>query len=145
MSVYFVTLTPLKLFNLRAAISSGIGAQAAVGGQTGLSIALLERAKAYGSTADLYLFLGDDYLQAGNYEKAQINYQSAMDMIPSRILPRYKMVQLYDKWGKESEAQRLIEETLIRPVKAPSMFTNQVLSEWRARVAGLSPAAAPQR
>jgi len=130
-------LYPLKRWDWRYLFN--YGAEAALGGQTGLSAALLERAKIFGSTADLYLFLGDDYMAMGDYELARLNYTTAMYMIPSRLLPRYKLVQLYDKWGRGDEARRLIDESLQRPVKVPSVFTNQVFSEWRARLRAPAP------
>lgn len=55
-------------------------------------------------TSTVYLSLGDCYLQQQQFSKAEKAYKYALQMIPSRIKPVYKLAKLYAQTGREEEA-----------------------------------------
>lgn len=49
--------------------------------------------------SEIYCMLGDESMNMGNLDKAEILYRKAIDMVPSRITPRYKLFKLYISRG----------------------------------------------
>ena len=60
---------------------------------------MLSRASFLFPDSEIYCMLGDESMNMGNLDKAEILYRKAIDMVPSRITPRYKLFKLYISRG----------------------------------------------
>jgi len=60
---------------------------------------MLSRASSLFPDSEIYCMLGDESMNMGNLDKAEIFYRKAIDMVPSRITPRYKLFKLYISRG----------------------------------------------
>lgn len=60
---------------------------------------MLSRASFLFPDSEIYCMLGDESMNMGNLDKAEIFYRKAIDMVPSRITPRYKLFKLYISRG----------------------------------------------
>lgn len=105
------------------------GAEAAVAGNYRLAIILLEDAKKYNSSSNLFLFLGDSYSATRQYTLAEKNYLRAIYTVPSHIYPKYQLIQLYKRWNKPELVKTWIDKTLQYPVKIKSEITDELLEE----------------
>lgn len=105
------------------------GAEACVAGDYRNAIFLLERAKLFNSLGAVRIFLGDAYTAAQQYQLAESNYLAAIYTVPSHIYPKYKLIQLYKKWGKTTLASEWTKRTLQFPVKISSEFSERLLQQ----------------
>lgn len=62
--------------------------------------------------SNIYIGLGDCYLQLEQFGKAGEAYKYALQMVPSRIKPVYKLAQLYKQTNREQDALCEIESYL---------------------------------
>jgi len=104
------------------------GTEATLAGDYKLAITLLEDAKKYSSFSNLFLFLGDSYSATNQYTLAEKNYLSAIYISPSRIYPKFQLIQLYKKWNKPNMAEVWIIKTLQYPVKIKSEAADELLN-----------------
>ncbi|MCL1936868.1 MAG: hypothetical protein FWF52_00525 [Candidatus Azobacteroides sp.] len=77
-------------------------------------------------SSETFCCLGDAYQCYGENERAEQVYQKAADMVPARILPHYRLWQLYVKCGDEKQAKAMAQKILSQPVKVENTFTLQV-------------------
>ncbi len=105
------------------------GAEASLAGEYQLSINLLERARSYISSNNVFIYLGDSYTAVNQFSLAEQNYLHAIYMVPSHLFPKYKLVKLYKIWGKEKEAEYWRNKALTFPVKVRSSFTDELIKE----------------
>jgi len=64
-------------------------------GQYLSAIKQLEKAAQFTSDPDLYLKMSNCYLKFGNYSEALNRCSTAMNMVPSRMYPRYTLMRIY--------------------------------------------------
>lgn len=73
--------------------------------------------------------LGDYFAEKGQYDKAERYYLTASRMIPTRMLPNYRLWKLYCSQNKSSQAARVAEHILQQPLKVENTFTLRVKGE----------------
>jgi len=105
------------------------GAEASLAGNYDLAITLLEEAKKYNSFSNLFLYLGDAYSGVNQFILAEKNYLQAIYITPSRIFPKFQLIQLYKKWNKLELAKTWGIKTLEYPVKIKSPMAEDLLNE----------------
>lgn len=107
------------------------GAEASLAGESYTAIRLLENAKKYNAFSNLFVYLGDAYLDAKEFSLAEQNYLHAIHIAPSHIYPKYQLIQFYKKCNKSKEAKIWTTRTLRFPVKLSSDVNNELLNELR--------------
>jgi hypothetical protein len=105
------------------------GAEASVAKNYALAIKLLEESKEYYSFSNLYVYLGNAYTEVGQFSLAEENYLNAIYMVPSHIYPKYQLIKLYEKWGKQEDAKLWASRTIQYPVKIKTPLTDDLISE----------------
>ncbi|MCL1941999.1 MAG: O-antigen ligase family protein [Candidatus Azobacteroides sp.] len=77
-------------------------------------------------SSETFCCLGEAYECYGEDKRAEQFYRKAADMVPARILPNYRLWQLYVKYGDEKQAGVMARKILSQPVKVENTFTLQV-------------------
>jgi len=90
------------------------------------SNAMLNRYLLFGSNPMIYNCMGDNYKSISDYEKAETMYLRAMQIVPSRFLPLYLLMKLYDESGQTEKALATARELLEKPVKVPSQAIKEM-------------------
>lgn len=103
------------------------GSEAYLAGEVELSIRMLNRASYYISSNNIFSYLGDAYTDCEKFGHAEINYLRAIYMVPSHLLPKYKLIHLYKKWGKYKEANIWRRRALSFPIKIKTELTDELL------------------
>lgn len=94
---------------------------------------ILEQCTEHYSASSLYLLLADNYANRSQFNLAERNYLHSIFMVPSHIVPRYQLIQLYIRWGKLNEAKMWIKSTLNWPVKVPTAHTKSLIVKLKAQ------------
>ncbi len=115
------------------------GAEACVAGEYLTAIEQLGKAKQYSSQSSIRIFLGDAYAATRQYQRAEDNYLAAIYTTPSHIYPKYKLVQLYKKWGKTELARQWATQTLQYPVKVTSALSASLLQALQEDIKNILP------
>jgi len=84
------------------------------------AIKALEQAKEFTSNPEIYSETGKCYERTRQYNNAETNYRIAVDLEPSRFIPRYTLMQLCQNNGHLSEAQLMAKNILDKKTKIPS-------------------------
>lgn len=105
------------------------GAESAQANDIVNSTKLLERARKYHSSSNLYLYLGINHEALFQYQSAERDFKQALDIRPSSILPKYKLIHLYLNQNKNKDAAKWIDYTLQYPVKIKNETSYLILSE----------------
>ena len=71
-------------------------------------------------TSELFCDIGDVWKERGNFSKSESCYMKAMNMVPSRLTPKYKLFHLYKSYGMRKEALILRDNILETPLKKES-------------------------
>ncbi len=74
-------------------------------------------------TPESYILLGNYYAKTKQYEKAEHTYKTAARMVPTRLMPNYKLWRLYEERGDSMEALLMAKTILSQPVKVTNSFT----------------------
>lgn len=82
-------------------------------------------------TCETYCFYGDYYKEKGLYKHAEFYYQTASNMIPTRITPHYKLWKLYVSQNNIIIAIREAQYILQQELKVENSFTLKVKAEIR--------------
>ena len=78
----------------------------------------LEKAKTVSSNYNIYIALGKRYTQEKRFKEAIEHFETAINMMPLLILPRYQLLMLYHQTGNTEAAKRQAALILdIQPVK----------------------------
>lgn len=64
--------------------------------------------------------MGDFYLKNGEYSKAELHYVKAINMVPNRFIPRYRLFNLYVSTRQNHKARMVGNEILNLPIKVNS-------------------------
>ncbi len=102
------------------------GKTLAIEGEYDKAIAILEQAKYFLNTAVIATALGDSYKATQQYDKAEVAYRQATNMIPSQFYPNYLLAKLYDDLGQESKATAMAEKILNKKIKIPSTAIKEI-------------------
>ena len=79
--------------------------------------------------SEIYCLLGDENMEKGNLDKSEWFYRKAVDMIPSRIAPRYRLFKLYLSKGDTISAVSLGRDILSFKPKVESIRTLKMKGE----------------
>lgn len=92
---------------------------------------ILEMAQQKSSDPNIPILLGDNYLKLGDTTKAYTAYMNAINSIPMRLYPKYKMVKMLQESGRDYEAQWWAKEIIRTPVKVTTMAADEIKEEMR--------------
>jgi tetratricopeptide (TPR) repeat protein len=95
------------------------------------AIKVLQQAAKYMKTSDLYTHLGISLEETGDFAQSRVSYETAINMVPHKFYPRYRLVYLYNKMGLEKEALDLAETIVITPAKVNSKIVLGIKYEMR--------------
>lgn len=101
------------------------GSETFISGRKEQSISILERAKHIYSHSNLYIYLGDNYRELGDFKKSESCYIHSIYIQPSKFLPKFKLLLLYEKFGLQHKALTIAKEIMSFPIKVPSDEVNQ--------------------
>lgn len=94
------------------------------------SLEVFQQGTKYLSDYNMMLLMGDDYQKLERYEEAIACYRRAGEMIPSRYLPLYYQMKLYQENGDLEESHRIAHKILKKENKIKkSKITQQVIKE----------------
>ena len=82
-------------------------------------------------TSELFCDIGDAWKERGNFSKSEFCYMKAMNMVPSRLTPKYKLFHLYKSYGMRGEALFLKNKILEIPLKKESTKELRIKGEVR--------------
>ena len=82
-------------------------------------------------SSETYCHLGEACECYGEYVRAEQVYRQAANMVPTRVLPNYRLWKLYVKRGDSEQAHAMAQKILTQPVKVETTFTLQVKGEMR--------------
>ena len=95
------------------------------------SNAMLARYLLFGSDPVVFNCMGDNYRNLGMYKEAENMYFRALQIVPSRHLPLYLLMKLYQETGEIEKAKAMAKELLEKPVKVPSAAIRNMHDEAR--------------
>ena len=90
------------------------------------AVEILEQAKKHLNTTIIETALGDSYKNLEEYNKAEIAYKHAENMIPVRFYPLYLQAKLYEESGQNEKAKVLAKKILNKKVKIPSTAIEEI-------------------
>lgn len=93
------------------------------------AIQILEEAKNHLNNTIIATALGDSYKNLKEYNKAEIAYQQAANMIPIRFYPLYLLAKLYEESGQKEKARVMAEIILKKEIKVPSTAIKEIKQE----------------
>lgn len=102
-----------------------------MGGEYAKGIVVLEQARQYLNTTVIVGTLGDSYKALHQYDKAEVAYKRAINMIPSKFYAQYLLTRLYDDSGQVDKALRMARKLLIKEVKIPSTAIKEMQEEMK--------------
>jgi O-antigen ligase len=76
--------------------------------------------------SEVYLSLGDCYLEQQEFGMSENAYKYALQMVPSRIKPVYSLAKLYMQTGREHEALCIIENYLESEFKKRTIASYEI-------------------
>ncbi len=84
------------------------------------AIEVLQKSSKYFKTSDLYLNLGVAFENINKLKDAEQAYITAINIVPHKFLPKYRLVLLYDSMGLKHNAKELAKNILRTPAKINS-------------------------
>jgi len=81
------------------------------------------------NNSDLYVYMGNNYEKLGKYASAENCYLKASYLMPSSFLPKYYLVGIYKKTGRNNDALRLARNILLMNIKKPSYIVELIKNE----------------
>jgi tetratricopeptide (TPR) repeat protein len=103
------------------------------------TIRLLEKSAHLRPTVEMLCDLGTAYRKTGDKQKAEQCFQTAIDMIPSRMLARYRLFCLYRDNGETQKAQQTAQEILTQKAKVVNSVTLNIKQEARKYYEHINP------
>lgn len=93
------------------------------------AITILQEAKQHLNTTVIQTALGDAYKGIKQYKKAEIAYQQAYNMCPSKFYSMYLLVKLYVESENKKKAILVANDILNKEVKIPSTAIKEIREE----------------
>ena len=95
------------------------------------AVRILKEAKQHINTTIIETTLGDAYKGIKQYDKAEIAYQQAANMIPVRFYPMYLLAKLYEESEEKMKSIKMAKEILKKEIKIPSTAIKEIQAEMR--------------
>ncbi|ALR29301.1 hypothetical protein ATE47_01575 [Chryseobacterium sp. IHB B 17019] len=76
-----------------------------------------------------FLRLGNIYEINHRFKEAEFAYKLAIDMVPNRVMSRYKLYQFYASTKQVKNANKTAVQILNMPIKVPSLLIDQIKNE----------------
>lgn len=80
-------------------------------------------------SSNFYTLFGDTYFQLGKYCPAKQYYEYALQIVPNRFIPLYKLFQLYIYTGQKDEALQIAQTIIKKPIKIDSIEVQKIISD----------------
>lgn len=93
------------------------------------AVFVLERATLLRPTVEMFCDFGVSYARTGNFDEAERCFKQAVGMIPSRMLPRYRLFCLYRDKGLYAKAFDVAQQILGQRVKVVNSLTLDIKKE----------------
>lgn len=93
------------------------------------SIGILDKATRKSSMPNIFLVLGNNYKKVDETDAARVAYLNAVYSVPSRLYPKYLLVQLLMESSNKAEAYRWAEEILATGEKVPTTAAKEIKDE----------------
>ena len=81
------------------------------------------------SDPNCYILLGNNYKELKEYEKAEQSYLIAINMIPSKLYPKYLLAKLYIEQHKQEEADKWAKDILNTKEKVSTTAAKEIKEE----------------
>ncbi len=95
------------------------------------ALALLKEAGNYYKDEFGFIVLGDIYKELNQTQKAETQYQLAVNMVPHKFYPLYLLAKLYDETGQKEKAVAFARQLLDKEVKIPSKAIEEIKEDMR--------------
>jgi tetratricopeptide (TPR) repeat protein len=93
------------------------------------SARILKEAEPRLNDADFYIYLATDYESLGKMDDAEASYTKAMNIMPAKLFPRYRLVGVYMNTGRKDQAIKMAKSILDMKVKVQSPVTDAIRQE----------------
>lgn len=97
-----------------------------------LSIEKLKEASRKSSNPNILLLLGDNYKKIAYYKEAKNAYLRAVYCVPSKLYPKYQLMQLFVELNQEKEACFWAKEILSTKIKLQTDMAEKIQNEANA-------------
>jgi O-antigen ligase len=81
------------------------------------SLKILKETEPKLNDADLYTYLGDNYIYLNDYKNAEIAFLKASNIVPHRIYPLFRLVLIYSKTDRLDKAIELAQLSVNKKLK----------------------------
>lgn len=78
---------------------------------------------------ELFLLMGNAYINTWQFSKAKLCFEEAGFMVPGKILPKYYLTKLYYDTGENEMADSLVNNILTMEIKIKSDTTQTLINE----------------
>lgn len=95
------------------------------------AIKILKQAKNHLNTTIIETALGDAYKNLKEYDKAEMAYKNAANMIPIRFYPMYLLAKLYEESEQKEKAITMAKTILGKDIKVPSTAIKEIKTEMK--------------
>ncbi|MBN2395663.1 MAG: O-antigen ligase family protein [Candidatus Atribacteria bacterium] len=93
------------------------------------SVEILESARKLNETCDLLINLGECYSKLEQYQKAESCFIDASNIIPHKLIPRYKLFKIYQNTSQPQKAYRQAIEINNMDIKIYTPLAGQIKNE----------------
>ncbi|WP_192346758.1 O-antigen ligase family protein [Algoriphagus sp. Y33] len=97
----------------------------------GKAIDVLEKGTKHLNNSIVQTTLGNSYKAIFRYEKAEMAYQMASDMLPDRLYPKYLLAKLYDLMGEKGKMESIALYLLNKEPKVPSQAVDEIKQDMK--------------
>ncbi len=95
------------------------------------AIKILKKAEKLFKTSDLYYYLGICYENLGELNEAKKAFEIAVNIVPHKFLPKYRLTLVYDKINMEDKAVEMAKKTITMPAKINSRIVQDIKMKLR--------------
>jgi len=98
------------------------------------SLAVTEQCIRHYNDMDVQMLLADNFRALKKLEEAEKHYKKAASMCPSRFMPLYELVKLYEANDRKDDALALAKKIIEKDVKIPSITVSAIKNEMQKRI-----------
>jgi tetratricopeptide (TPR) repeat protein len=93
------------------------------------ALEVLNPAKGIVADPELFLLMGNAFINIGEFSKAKLSFEEAGYMVPGRILPKYYLTKLYFDTGENEKANSLVNKIMTMEIKIKSDTTLALINK----------------